>query len=231
MSIQLLLAVAGLAVLDTLSPTTIAGTIVVLLTAGTRSGRLLAVYWATIAVAYFALGIVLMLGLGAVFAVIDEVVILWAQAVVGAALLVGSFFIPSRPAEQAKERTTPRALSIGGMVVLGLGTWAFEAGTAVPYFAAIALMTAAGLVAAQWLSVLAAYVVIMIVPGMIVAAVWALARERVRPRFERWRVKLSTGSRTAVSWIVGIAGFFVLSDAAGQLLTEYGVDWLRLGGA
>ena len=115
------------------------------------------------------------------------------------------------------------------MVVLGVGTWALEAGTAVPYFVALALMTAAGLSAVQWVPILVAYVVIMIIPGIIVAVGWVLTGENLRPRLERWRIRLSEGSRTMVSWIVGIAGLFVVYDAARRLLLEYDVQWLQLG--
>ncbi|SDI18927.1 hypothetical protein SAMN05421505_13749 [Sinosporangium album] len=42
-------------------------------------------------------------------------------------------------------------------------------------------------------------------------------RDRVRGRFEGWATKLNSGSRAALRWIVGIAGFLVLRDAITQL--------------
>lgn len=223
MTVELLLSIAGLAVLDMLSPTTIAVTIGVLLTGGTRVGRLLVVYWVTLTVAYFLLGVVLMLGLGAAFAAIGEAMALWIQAAIGAGLLVGSFFITDRPPEQVKARSTPRALTPAAMIVLGMGTWTFEAATAVPYFAAIALMTSAALTVWQWLPILAGYTLVMIVPCVALLGAWTLSGDRLRPRLERWRAKLSTGSRTALSWIVGIAGFLILRDAIWRLLVDIGV--------
>lgn len=98
-------------------------------------------------------------------------------------------------------------------VQFGLGTWLFEFYTAVPYFGAIAVMTSAGLAPSSWLPLLGIYVVIMILPGLVLAVAWLLLRERLRERFERWQHKLSAGSRSALSWTLGIAGVLVFLDA------------------
>ncbi|MEV5323165.1 hypothetical protein AB0K67_03380 [Nonomuraea sp. NPDC052634] len=43
---------------------------------------------------------------------------------------------------------------------------------------------------------------------------------------ERWRARLSSGSRTTVSWMVWIAGIFLVVDAASVLFPEtVGVPW------
>lgn len=219
MSPELLVSLIGLAVLDSLSPTTIVVTIVVLLSAGRRSWPLLLIYWATIAAAYFTLGAVLMLGLGFVVATIDESVGLWLQAIVGLGLLLGSFFIkPGKPRDQSPR---VRLLTPTSMLVLGLGTWGVEVVTAVPYFGAIALMTSAQTLTTQWTIALIGYVSVMMLPGVILAVAWTLAGERLRPRLERWRDKLRSGSTTAISWIIGIAGFLILRDAAWRLAVTY----------
>ena len=221
MTLGLLLLLAGLSVLDSLSPATIIVTIVVLLSSGRRSWLLLAIYWGTIAAAYFVLGIVLMLGLGAAFAAIDETVGVWVQAVIGAVMLVGSFFIkPSEPRDQSPRL---RVLTPGGMLALGLGTWGLEAATAVPYFAAITMMTSASIPPAQWLIVLLGYVTVMMLPGVVIAVFWMLLGEKLRPRLERWLEKLRSSSRTTISWIIGIAGFVLLQGAAWQLALAYGL--------
>jgi hypothetical protein len=226
MSFELLLSVLGLAVLDMLSPTTIAVTITVLLTADRRAGPLLALYWTTIAVAYFLLGVVLMLGLGSVFAVLDETVGLWVQAAVGAAMIVGSFFITNRRPEVVAKRATPRALTPAAMILFGFGTWTFEALTAVPYLGAIALMTGADLPPLEWVPILAGYVVVMFAPCVVLWAAWAVTGDRLRARLERWRTRLASGSRTAISWIVGIAGFLVARDAVWRLIVSAG--WIEI---
>lgn len=75
-----------------------------------------------------------------------------------------SYLIPRRDGQRAAEA---RSFTAGTMLLLGLGTWLFEFATAVPYFAAIGLMTSAGLAAAEWLPLLGAYVVIMVLPGIL----------------------------------------------------------------
>ena len=219
MSPELLVSLIGLAVLDSLSPTTIDVTIVMLLSAGRRSWPLLLICWGTIAAAYFALGVASMLGLGVVVATIDQTVGLWIQAILGVGLLIGSFFIkPGKPRDQSPRL---RLLTPTSMLALGLGRWGVEVAAAVPYFGAIALMTSAQTPTAQWIIALIGYVMVMMVPGVILAVVWSLAGERFRPRLERWRDKLRSGSTTAISWIVGIAGFLILRDAAWRLAVTY----------
>jgi cytochrome c biogenesis protein CcdA len=214
MTAEVLLPVGGLAVLDTLSPTTIGITLYLLLTAQ-RLARLLFTYLATVALSYFALGAVLMLGLGAVVNVVDERVALVGQAVVGAGLLVGSWFIPDRKPGAAPP--TPKAHTAAAMVLLGVTTWVLEAATALPYFGAVGIMTAAGLTAAQWLPVLAGYTVVMVLPSVALYAAWRVAGPRLQPRLERWRNKKRSNSRNTLRWIVGIAGFLVLWDALARL--------------
>ncbi|MFF3444978.1 GAP family protein [Streptosporangium sp. NPDC002721] len=212
MSIQTIGAVLGLALLDTLSPTVIGVTLYLLLAGPRRVGVLLGVYLGSVAIAYFALGVLLMLGLGAVVPVVDDTVWAWGQAALGVALFVGSYFIPDKDPERA--RVQARSFTVRAMLLLGLGTWLFEFATAVPYFAAIGVMTSAGLPAAQWSPLLGVYVTIMVLPGLVLLAAWAALGERTRDRFERWRATLSSGSRSTLRWIVAIAGVLILLDAA-----------------
>ncbi|WP_329091575.1 MULTISPECIES: GAP family protein [unclassified Streptosporangium] len=217
MSIETIGAVLALALLDTLSPTVIGVTLYLLLARPHRVGALLGVYLGSVAIAYFALGVLLMLGLGAVVPIVDDSVWAWGQAVLGAALIVGSYFIPDKNPERASVRA--RSFTLGSMLLLGLGTWLFEFATAVPYFAAIGVMTSANLPTVQWSPLLGVYVTIMVIPGILLFAAWATLGERMRERFERWQSKLSSGSRATLRWIVGIAGFLILLDAAPDQIT------------
>jgi predicted small integral membrane protein len=217
LSIETIGAVLGLALLDTLSPTVIGITLYLLLSRPHRVGALLGVYLGSVAIAYFALGVLLMLGLGAVVPHVDDTVWAWGQAALGAALLVGSFFIPDKNPERASVRA--RSFTMRSMLLLGLGTWLFEFATAVPYFGAIGIMTVADLPAVQWSPLLGGYVIIMVLPGILLFVAWAALGERMRERFERWQSKLSSGSRTTLRWIVGIAGVLLLLDAAPDQIT------------
>ncbi|MFC5832570.1 hypothetical protein [Nonomuraea insulae] len=63
------------------------------------------------------------------------------------------------------------------------------------------------------------YVTIMVLPGILLFAAWTALGERMRERFERWQDKLSSGSRTTLRWIIGIAGALILLDAAPDQIT------------
>lgn len=211
------LTVLGLAAVDTLSPAVIGVSIYLLLSRPRRHGLLLGVYLATVAVAYFGLGVALMLGAGAVAPRVDPAVMAWVQGAAGVILFGASWFIPDRRPGRAAVQV--RRYGVPAMVVLGLGTWLVEFCTAIPYFAAVAIMTAVRLAPADWLALLGAYVIIMILPGVILAAAHALLGERTRARFQRWRQRLDSGSRATLRWIVGIAGVLVFIDALPSQLT------------
>ena len=212
MPITTVLAVLGLAVLDMLSPALIAVTLYLLLARPRRMGLLLIVYLVTVAVSYFLLGVVLMLGLGALVPAIDPTVGAWIQGTIGVGLFIASWFIPTKPRE-GRSPEHPRSFTVRSMVILGLGTWLFEFYTAVPYFGAIAIMTSAGLPAASWLILLGAYVIVMVLPGIVLFIAWALLRSRMTERFERWQRKIETSTGSALSWIIGIAGVLIFLDA------------------
>lgn len=211
MSMLTITAVLGLAVVDMLSPALIGVTLYLLLARPRRTGLLLGVYLATVASAYFLLGVVLMAGLGVVAPYIDDHTWTWVQGGVGAALFIGSFLIPAKRPDRRPVR--PRSPSVQAMVLLGFGTWLFEFATALPYFGAIAVMTTASLTPAQWLPLLAAYVLIMVVPGILLYLAWLLLRTRMETRFGRWRRKLAENSRSTAGWVMGIVGVILVLNA------------------
>lgn len=211
MSPLILSAVLGLAVIDMLSPAVIGVTLYLLLARPPRAGLLLGTYLATVAASYYALGVLLVFGLSAALATGDPVVLAWTQAGVGAALFIGSWFIPARSPENPGRPT--RSPTVRSMLIFGLGTWLFEFYTAVPYFGAIGIMTSAELNPAQWLPLLAAYVFIMILPGIGLYMTWLLLGDRMQARFATWRDKIAGGSRSWISWIIGIVGALLVLDA------------------
>ncbi|MBB5787675.1 GAP family protein [Jiangella mangrovi] len=233
MGLDVVLPVYGLALLDTLSPATIGISIYLLLTGGLRTARLLTSYLATVAAFYFCLGVALMAGLGAVTDSLGDAMhgrtAYLVQAGIGAALFVGCWFVPTKKKEREdgdgasgaagrSERRAGRAQTIPAMVGLGVTTGLLEAATALPYLAAIGLMTSAGLSPAQWAPLLAGYTVVMVLPGLLLYVVWRVAGERVRSRFERFRDWLRANSGETLAWIMGIAGVLLVRDAVPSLL-------------
>ncbi|CAN5573927.1 hypothetical protein BH10ACT7_BH10ACT7_31600 [soil metagenome] len=143
------------------------------------------------------------------------------QLVLGAALLVGSFFIgrkrdePAEPGRLARWRE--RALGDGpaiGVVLLALGAGVLEIATMFPYLGAIGLITAAALPVATNAGLLALYCLVMITPALVLLVVRIVARRTVEPallRFSNW-LQRTAGETTA--WIVAIVGFLLARDAA-----------------
>lgn len=221
MSFATIAAVLGLALLDTLSPALIGVTLYLLLARPRRLGLLLSSYLGTVAASYFAMGCLLMFGLAAVLPAVDESVWQWVQRAVGVILFAASWFVPAR--DPASRPRRPVAFTVPAVVVFGLGTWLFEVATAVPYFAAVGIMTSNRLAPGQWLPLLAGYVVIMVLPGIVLYAIWRLVGARVRGRFDRWRDRVDRGSGETLSWMMGIAGvLLVLNTLPDQIVIGNG---------
>ncbi|SDT71683.1 GAP family protein [Jiangella sp. DSM 45060] len=229
---DVILPVYGLALLDTMSPATIGISIYLLLTAGARTPRLLFSYLATVTLFYFVLGTALMTGLGAVVDSLGDAAnsrtAYLIQAGVGAALFIGAWFVPTKTKDDdgggpsgRRERRAGRAQTVPAAVGLGVTTGLLEGATALPYLAAIGIMTSNELSPAQWAPLLAGYNVIMVLPGVLLFVVWRVAGDRVRARLERFRDWLQANSAETLSWIMGIAGFLLARDAVYVLHTEF----------
>lgn len=218
--LDVLLPVAGLALLDTLSPTTLGVSLFVLLSGARSIARPLFAYLGTVALFYFVLGCALMLGLGVALDrmshLADSPATGWAMLVLGAGLFAYSWVMPTRkraPRRPASFRTTT-------MVGLGLATGLLEAGTALPYLGAIGIMGAAGLAAHTWVPMLAAYNLMMVLPPVLLYLGHRVFGERLRPRLDRWRERIDSGSREALSWIIGIVGLVLLLNGLQQVGIE-----------
>ncbi|MFD6948558.1 hypothetical protein A6A08_18430 [Nocardiopsis sp. TSRI0078] len=208
--LEVLVPVAGLALLDTLSPATIGVSLYVLLSGARPVARPLFAYLATVAAFYLTLGCALMLGFGFLFEALDGLagspVLGWPMAALGGGMLAYALFAPARPRRQRG----PASLNTAAMVALGLATGLLEGGTALPYFGAIGVMTTAELPATVWVPLIAAYNVVMVLPPILLYLGHRALGERLRPRLERWRTKVESGSREAMGWVLGIVGFLVL---------------------
>ncbi|WP_017586424.1 GAP family protein [Nocardiopsis ganjiahuensis] len=215
--LEVLLPVAGLAILDTLSPATLGVTLFVLLSGARSIARPLFTYLGTVAVFYFALGCALMLGLQTALNrlshLADSPAAGWVVLVLGAGLFAYSWVMPT--SKRAPRR--PASLRTATMVGLGLATGLLEAGTALPYFGAIGIMGASGLAAHTWIPVLAAYNLVMVLPPVLLYLAHRVFGERLRPRLDRWREKIDAGSREAMAWIIGIVGFLLLVNGLQQV--------------
>jgi cytochrome c biogenesis protein CcdA len=218
MGTEQLLLIGGLAILDTLSPTTIGVTIYLLLTDTERLTKRLLVYLLTVAGFYFAVGVSLMLGLDFLFEIISGVfqnrIVSWTFFIIGAILFIASFYIPPK---KSSELPSPKSKSILSMIALGFTTSLIEVGTAFPYFAAIGIMTASNLSWVEWSSILAGYNFIMVLPSLVLFLFYLLFGRWMQKPLERLRMKIANNTGSALSWIMCIVGLLLIFNSLDYL--------------
>lgn len=218
MTLELLLSIGVFSLLDMLSPAALGVTVYLLLTERDRLISRLGVYLVTVAGFYFLVGAALMLGLGAVMKSISDIfqnrTVSWMMAILGGVLFVASFYVPTK---KKSEPRRPKSKSFGAMIGLGFTTSLIEVATALPYFAAIGLMTSAQLNTVQWVPILAAYNMVMVLPPLILLGLHlVLGRVMQRP-LEKLRVKIAESSGSLLSWVLCIAGVILVLNSIDYL--------------
>lgn len=206
-------------------------------------GRIL-VFLGTVAGFYLVVGLGLLFGLEAVLGRmhgwIDDPLVIRAQLVLGAGLVVWSFFLGRKRSDAGGDarpgrlgRWRERALGrqgdggMGGLIAVALGAALLEVATMLPYLGAIGLLGTSGLAAPARIGTLAVYCVVMVLPALLLLILRLVAQRLVEPllrRISRWMEK-SAGETTA--WIVGIVGFLVARDALSRMPDAIG--WLDIG--
>ena len=216
-----LLALLGLALLDSLNPSALAMTLF-LLTTGARAGRVLT-YIAAVFITYFTIGLGLMLGLGALLGTFQSVFETTAayvvQAVIGAAMLIYSFS-PNKKAqdgEETKATQAPRSQGFVAVFLLGVTITVAEFPTAFPYLGAIGILNSLTLSFLGWLPLLLGYNLIFVTPPLLLFGAYRIFGDRHRVWFERYEKRLKYEARETMLWIVGIVGFLLLADALNRL--------------
>lgn len=213
--------VLGLAVVDAINPSALAVALWWLARPG-ATPRLLA-YVAGIAIAYLSLGIAMMLGAGVMVRrfgdAFDHPVVLSVQLAIGLGLFGYGVFAPKAKAATDVQRE-PRVSGLMGMLLLGMTVTVLELATALPYFAAIALMTNAGLGVMQWLPLLLVYNLVFVAPPLLLVALNLAFGRHLQARFAHWRVRLQSGAREASLWVIAIAGVALTGDAISRFMAQ-----------
>jgi hypothetical protein len=145
------------------------------------------------------------------------------QLVLGVGLFALSYrFDPKWRAKRGKpeRRLEPRAGGPRVTVLLALTAGVVEVATMVPYLAAVGIMTSAELTTGQWVPVLGAYVLVMILPPLALMGLRAVAGAWLEPKLERLRAWMSKHAASALSWGVAIVGFLLARDAAFYLFFQ-----------
>jgi len=211
MGTDIFIYLGGLALLDTLSPTIIGVTLFLVLTdIRNLTSRLLA-YLLTVGLLYFSLGIVMMLGLNFIIEAFSNIfqnkIVSWVIFIVGVILFTASFFIP---ANKKSNIPKPKTQSIFSIIIIGITTFIIEAGMALPYFAAIGLLTTTDMPFYQWLPIIAVYNFIMILPALLIFLGFKLFGKWINPILVNLRNKISSSSSSALSWMMCIVGVILI---------------------
>lgn len=228
------LPLAGLALVDSLSAGTLVIPIALIFMWRRVRVGLLGTYLATIATAYFGLGVALLLGFDAAvtrLSGVDETDwFRWVTLVLGAGLFVFGVFSPnpkkhtatqSTGAEVPKSRASRLAksasLSVTGMVGLALGAAVVEAATMLPYLGAMGIIQSMSFGFSGKVALIAGYCIIMILPAIFVAVMAGFAGPAIFPRLERAMRRLEYEAKVTLLWIAAIVGGYMAMSSALRL--------------
>jgi cytochrome c biogenesis protein CcdA len=214
---ELLPAIVGLAVVDSINPSALLATIALLLR-GWPARPLVAVYVVAVLVTYLTIGMALTLGLGLTpSAVLESDAAYLAQGVLGAAMLAYAVLAPGRRERgPAQPRRLPAAGRPAAVFALGVAVTALELPTALPYLGAVGAITRAELAVAEWLPLLLLYNLIFVLPPLALLAGHLALGERADRLLERLRDRLGGTAREGLLWLLGLVGFLLLADALGH---------------
>ena len=209
-----LIALAGLALVDCINPSAIVATLYLLSAA--NPGRKIVTYVAGVFTAYLTFGVLLMLGLDALFTRWSD--FFWSptayavQGIVGLLMLVYSFLADAKPKTNRLERLSG-VTGLAAIFVLGMAITVAELTTALPHLAAVGILTSMDAPFVLRLAILMAYNLIFISPPLLLYGAYALFSRRLEERFDSLKERMQRAGRETALWIIGIVGFFVTFDA------------------
>ncbi|RKN46281.1 GAP family protein [Micromonospora endolithica] len=227
MSAGLLLSLAGLALVDSTSIGTLFIPVWLLLAAGPVNVRRILVYLATIAVFYFAVGLLLFWGgtrLGeALGGALDNRPVLWAQLVLGVGLFALSFRYGGKKRPRTggvlrwRDRATAGDSSVRWLIGLALLAALAEVATMLPYLGAVGLLATSDVSQLGAVGLLAAYCLVMVLPAILLLAARVAWPTWIEPLLARLNAWITRTSGSTLGWILAIAGFLLAQDAANRL--------------
>jgi len=112
------------------------------------------------------------------------------------------------------------ASSARSVVLLAIAAGTAELVTMLPYLAAIAMITAAGLSAVTSASILAGYCLIMATPAVLLLCGRIVAGDRLDKPLSGVDSFISRHGDSAMGWVFGIAGFYLAGNAAAVLFVN-----------
>jgi cytochrome c biogenesis protein CcdA len=194
----MLLGLLALALVDSINPSAIVVTLYLL--SGGRVPAQVVVYVTAIFLTYLTLGAMVMSDalLPSLGAMGSGRLAFIVQGLIGLAMLLYAIRAPT--AAKSAPRVEPRASSYAALALAGVTVTTMELPTAVPYFGAIALLTAADLPVAQWLPLLVLYNAIFVLPPVLLLVGHIVFGRRLDARYTDLRERLQAGARDTMLW-------------------------------
>jgi hypothetical protein len=142
----------------------------------------------------------------------------------GAGLLIIGFRVGARKATAPsgrllrwRERAVGDDAPLGGLMILALTAAIIEAGSMLPYIAAIGLIGTADLSWPLTLAVMIGYCAVMVLPAIVLLAGRVGAAKFVEPVLVRINDWMERTGRENTAWLVGIVGFILAVNALDSL--------------
>ena len=210
--IQLIGLAVSIGLADSLNPTSV-GPALVFATRDHAPRRVLE-FTAGFAGIFFLGGAILTIGPGqALLAVVPHpgaTVKYIVETIVGVALLIaGILLLRYRERLRNRQSTSDSSRRLRSPLVLGVTIAAVELPTALPYFAVMLAIIAAGLRPVSELLVLAIYCACFVLPLLLIAATLVLAGDRADALLQRSRVFLNRHWPVLLGWLALLAGTIV----------------------
>jgi cytochrome c biogenesis protein CcdA len=142
------------------------------------------------------------------------------QGIIGLAMLLYAIRAPT--ATRSVPRTEPSARTFVALVLLGVTVTTMELPTAVPYFGAVAVLTAADLPPPQWLALLILYNAVFVLPPLLLLVGRVAFGRRLAAQYEDLRHRLQAGAREAMLWIFGLIGGALLVWSVIEYVARFG---------
>lgn len=188
-----------------------------------RAGRIL-VFLGTVATFYLALGLVLVAGLARfsdeISDALDTTPVQIVQLILGLVLLAAGVRTGTRKDRESsgrllrwRERAVGDEGSIGGLMTLAVTAAVIEAGSMLPYIAAIGLIGTADLAGPVTLAVLVGYCLVMVLPALVLLAGRVGAARVVEPVLRRINDWMERTGRENTAWLLGIVGVILAANA------------------
>jgi hypothetical protein len=238
LSIELLISLMGLALIDSTSIGTLLIPIWLLLDHRDVHASSMVIYLLTIAGFYLLTGLAIMMGADMLASAegpaqtnealpttsMTSLLVLIAQLAIGTGLFVLSFrFDSSKPGACSrvarwKQKAADATTSVRFLMGLALfAAWA-EVATMLPYLGAIALIASAQLPWHLVFALMLTYCLLMILPAMVLLSMRMIVGERIRPMLVSVDQWITRNAASALGWVLGIAGFLIAGDAITKLL-------------